>query len=988
MNLEVWHLFIISVMYLGVLFIIANAAEKKWLPESLVSHPLVYTLSLGVYATSWSFYGSVGLAEREGYTFISVYLGVTIAFLASPILLRPILGLIKEYQLSSLADLLAFRYHSPAAGILVTLLMLTGTLPYIALQIQAVTDSIQVLTDDTQSGVLALGFCITISLFAILFGARHVTPREKHEGLVVAIAFESLVKLIALLSVGLFAVFGIFNGIDGFSSWLENNPQATQNMMKPIHDGPWGMMLLLSFSAAFLLPRQFHMLFVENIKASNLSYASWAFPLFLLLLNISIPPILWVGQTLDLGYGPDLYVLGVSTLSQSSWLPVFVFIGGISAASAMIIVTTIALASMCLNHLVLPVSIPRQKNPATDLYRMLLWSKRALIALIILAGYTFYLFLKTHQELTDLGLIAFVAVAQFLPGIVGLLYWRRASRAGFIYGLSGGALLWVLTLILPLFAKAGWLQDPIFELIMIPMSSTDSAFWTLLLNSSLFVLATILWPQSESEIKSANACCNNRISITPAIPYASSVSQFESGLAEIIGQDMAHKEIRLAMTDLGFRDQYDDQNMDRNDFAKLRMQIRHNLSGLMGPVLAGMVVDEQFEVDTSAKVAIADTLQFVEKSLKGSRLELKEMAGELDSLRRFHRQVLHDLPLAVVTVSINFQVLSWNRALEKMTGLNEADVLGNELSQLSAPWSSLLSSFIKGDAAVIRSSKVRVDGELIILNLFKSEVSLQLNLKKVIGPTPEIENHGYVILLEDHSEIHKLESELEHSERLASIGRLATGVAHEIGNPVTGIACLAQDMQATPDDLELRREGMNDILLLTERISTIVHSLVSYSHVGAELDHSPEMVPLKKLTSEAIRLVSLSHRGKQIKFKNSCKKTHSVLGNNQKLLQVLVIILSNACDASAEGSTIIISTSHIDNEIRLSLKDFGQGIDEKIIDKIFDPFFTTKAVGEGTGLGLSLAYNIVKEQGGHIEVTSEPDNGTEFLVFLPQFNHT
>ncbi|MCK4707601.1 MAG: histidine kinase, partial [Gammaproteobacteria bacterium] len=421
MNFEVWQLFLISVLYLGLLFIIATAAEKKWLPESLIKHPIVYTLSLGVYATSWSFYGSVGLAEREGYTFLAVYLGVTIAFLASPILLKPILRLTKVNQLSSLADLLAFRYHSPFSGILLTLLMLTGALPYMALQIQAVTDSLQILTHETQSESISLGFCLTITLFAILFGARHISPREKHEGLVVAIAFESLVKLVALLTVGLYAVFGVFNGFSGFSSWLENNTEATEALMRPIHDGPWAMMLILSFSAAFLLPRQFHMIFVENIKSSNLNYASWAFPLFLLLLNISIPPILWAGQSMDLSYGPDLFVLGVSMQSQSAILPIFIFIGGISAASAMIIVTTIALASMCLNHLLLPVALPKQKkNTVVDLYGLLLWGKRILILLIILAGYAFYLFLQTHQELTDLGLISFVAVAQFLPGIFGL----------------------------------------------------------------------------------------------------------------------------------------------------------------------------------------------------------------------------------------------------------------------------------------------------------------------------------------------------------------------------------------------------------------------------------------------------------------------------------------------------------------------------------------------------------------------------------------
>ena len=969
MSFEIWHLFFISVAYLGLLFIIATAAEKKWLPQKLISHPLVYTLSLGVYATSWSFYGSVGLADREGYTFLAVYLGVTIAFLASPLLLRPILNLIKQYQLSSLADLIAFRYHSPLSGILVTLFMLTGALPYMALQIQAVTDSLRILSGDTQTGYLSLGFCITITLFAILFGARHITPREKHEGLVVAIAFESLIKLIALLSVGLYAVFGTFNGFQGFSGWLDNNAASTAALMKPIHDGPWAMMLLLSFSAAFLLPRQFHMIFVENIKSSNLSTASWAFPLFLLLLNIFIPPILWAGQSLDLSYGPDLYVLGVAMQSQSPLLPVFIFIGGISAASAMIIVTTIALASMCLNHLLLPLTLRKQADKGVDLYSLLIWGKRLLIFFIILAGYAFYLFLQTHQELTDLGLISFVAVAQFLPGIFGLLYWRKASRQGFILGLSAGALLWIFTLVLPLFSRAGWLIESPLEALMIPMSSTDSAFWTLLLNSLLFVGASILWPQSDEERKAANACCNDNLNPAQAIPFASSIEQFEAGLAETLGSDTARKEIELAIADLDLTG----QTLDRNDFANLRTQIRHNLSGLVGPVLASMVVNEQLEVDTSARVAIADTIQFVEKSLQDSRLELKEMASELDSLRRFHRQVLHDLPLAAISVSLEQQIVSWNRAMEQLTGLGEQDVIGRQLSQLASPWSQLIPPFIKGDKAVLRSAKVTLDDATRILNLFKSEVSGRF----------ENEQHGFVILLEDHSEIHQLESELAHSERLASIGRLAAGVAHEIGNPVTGIACLAQEIQAAPEDVEFQQQGAQDILNLTGRISSIVQSLLSYSHVGAEIGHSPEPLRLNKIINESTRLVSLSHKGKQIHFNNRCAKDIELRGDKQKLLQLLVIILSNACDASSEGADVNIDCRQQAHDVELCISDFGHGIDEEIIPRIFDPFFTTKQAGEGTGLGLSLAYNIIKEHDGTIEVDSTPGRGTQIIIRLP-----
>jgi len=230
MSFELGHLFFAALVYLLVLFFIAYATEQGWIPQRIARHPVTYALSLGVYATSWSFYGSVGFAQTQGFNFLSIYIGVTLAFMLAPVLLAPILRIARDYQLTSLADVLSFRYRSQTAGVLVTLFMLLGTFPYIALQILAVTESIQILTQEATPQVLALGFCVTLTLFAILFGARHISPREKHEGLVVAIAFESMIKLVALCAVGVFALFGVFGGFGGLGEWLGAHPQALEGL--------------------------------------------------------------------------------------------------------------------------------------------------------------------------------------------------------------------------------------------------------------------------------------------------------------------------------------------------------------------------------------------------------------------------------------------------------------------------------------------------------------------------------------------------------------------------------------------------------------------------------------------------------------------------------------------------------------------------------------------------------------------------------------
>jgi len=319
MVIELWLLFLVALVYLGLLFLIAYAGENGHLPSGLVQHPAVYSLSLGVYATSWSFYGSVGLAQSSGAAFLTIYLGVTAAFLLGPYLLAPILRLCRDYQLSSLADLLAFRYGGKLAGFAVTVFMLMGILPYISLQITAVTRSIQVIAREAAPNLLALVFCLLVIVFSVAFGARHLSSREKHSGLVVAIAFESAVKLVALLTAGAFAVFGVFGGFEAMHEWLAQNPTELIAMYEPMNSSLWSTLLFLAFGAAFLLPRQYHMTFVENHNPRSLNTAYWMFPLYLLLLNLPIFPILWAGKSLALSNTPDFYVLGITGYDHAKW---------------------------------------------------------------------------------------------------------------------------------------------------------------------------------------------------------------------------------------------------------------------------------------------------------------------------------------------------------------------------------------------------------------------------------------------------------------------------------------------------------------------------------------------------------------------------------------------------------------------------------------------------------------------------------------------
>ena len=972
MTFELGHLFLVSVLYLLVLFLIAYATDRGWVPARIARHPATYALSLGVYATTWTFYGSVGFAQSSGYNFLAIYLGVTLAFMLAPLLLSPILRIVRDYQLTSLADLFAFRYQSQAVGVLVTLFMLAGTFPYIALQIFAVSESVSLLTQEAPPKVLAMGFCITLTLFAVLFGARHTTAREKHEGLVVAIAFESLVKLIALCTVGLFAVFGVFGGPGGMESWLEVHPEALERLYAPVREGPWIALLLLSFAAAFLLPRQFHMAFSEALDERSLFTASWAFPLFLLLLNLFIPAILWAGTTLDPDGPADFYVLGITLSGEHRILPFIAFIGGLSAASAMMIVTSLALAAMCLNHLVLPFGT--YPDPGVDLYRWVLWGRRTLIAVVITAGYFFYVALERNQGLVQLGLISFVAVLQFLPGVFGVLFWPRATRAGMICGLLGGGFVWAVMLLLPLLERSGLIAPSPLLPVLAEVPGIDSwslvTFASISVNASLFFAVSLFSAQSPEELQAADACRANSYPLPGgALVGVSSPEHFEQQLAYILGPPAAAAEVRQALEDLDM----DAGEQDPAQLRRLRERIERNLSGLLGPMLSRMIVDERLQTDTTARAALAGSLRLIEERLERSQTRLDGVAAQLDRLRRYHQQVLRDLPLGACTVDGDGRVASWNGVMERLSGQSLAEVRGEPVTRVPLPFGPLIAACLDSDEEHLHKLQATVDGRTRWFNLHKAAIAEADN-----------PHGGTVILVEDLTDLHNLEGELAHAERLASIGRLAAGVAHEIGNPVTGIACLAQNLQSETEDEETR-EVTRAIVHETGRISDILQSLVNFSHGGSLALGTFGAVRVHDCVEEAMRLVRLSRAAKQAELVNGCDPEVTVTADHPRVVQVLVNLLTNAIDASPPRApvTVTVDTDGAEGLARLRVSDRGEGIEPDMMANVFEPFVTSKPPGQGTGLGLSVVYRIVKDHGGSIDIDSGRARGTTVTVSLP-----
>ncbi|OPX54905.1 PAS domain S-box-containing protein [Oceanospirillum multiglobuliferum] len=967
------QIFAIGVGYLLILFACAYATERQWLPRKLTRHPVVYVLSLGVYASAWAVYGSVGLANQYGYGFLSYYLGVAGAFVLAPVLLVPILRISRTYQLSSLADLFAFRFRSRWIGSLVTVFMLMASMPLLALQIQAVADSIYILTNEASPHTLALAFCLVITTFAILFGARHTSLREKHESLVAAIAFESIIKLAIMLAIGSYALFEVFDGFQGLEVWLQSHSDQLQALQKPLEAGQWRTMLLLFFAAAVAMPHMFHIIFTENQSTEVLFRASWAVPLYLLLLSLPVPLILWAGMAEGINLKPEYMILGLGKEETQGLLGILAFIAGLSAASGTIILVTLALAAMTLNHLVLAVYQPGAKF---DIYNWLLWFRRLLIGTIIVAAYLFYRTLGVRHNLASLGLTSFVGILQFLPGILAVLYWPTANRIGLIAGLCSGIGIWIFGQVIPLLYNLEQVTLPASNLVFHSGSEGwyQVALVSITLNITVFIVTSLFIQPSEEEKEGASSCSVDALSRPHRLQLnARTCQDFVTFLSVPLGESTAKREVQTALNGLKL------EMEDSRPYAmrRLRDRIQANLSGLMGPAIAQEIVDQYLPYQPANVQGHTEDIHFVESRLESYRSQLTGLAKELDSLRRYHRQTLQYLPIGVCSLGTDREVLMWNNAMAELTSISGEQVIGSRFDALPEPWKNLLDDFIQQNHNHHMFQKVsQKNGQPRWFSLHKARIEEPLS-----------HMGGMVILLEDHTETQRLEEELVHSERLASIGRLAAGVAHEIGNPITGISSLAQNMKYETDNPEVIQTS-EQILQLTKRVTRIVHSLVSFAHAGRHTgQNQQEPMQLNQAITEAINLISLADKGKELEFINLCSDDIIVIADIQKLVQVFVNLLGNARDASEVGDSVTISAQVSEHTVTVSVTDQGCGIPEDQLEHIFEPFFTTKEPGEGTGLGLALVYSIVEEHYGQIHIISPADRmqgrGTQVDITLP-----
>ncbi|GAA6759711.1 ATP-binding protein [Thermus oshimai] len=664
-------------LYLGLLFLVGLLGEGRG--RALVRSPWTYALSLAVYATAWTFFGSVGRAATEGATFLPVYLGPTLVLTLWPFLHLRLLRLARAYRLTSWADLLSVRYgRDPLVGALVAGFLVVGLLPYLALQLKAIAQGFLYLEGESRPlGDVALVVALSLALFAILFGTRRLDPSERHEGLVLAVAFESLVKLFAFLLVGGWVLLKLGNP---FPEALAR-PELHPLLLPPEGLGghlAWVSLTLLSGLAFLFLPRQFHMAVVENQEERHLPQAAWAFPLYLFLINLPVLPLALWGR-LRLEAPPDLYVLALPLSLGSEALAFLAFLGGVSAATAMVIVETLALSVMVSNHLLSPFLLRYRA-----LGSLLFW-RRASILLILLLSYLYFRLAGEAYALVAMGLISFVAVAQLAPaGLLGL-FWTGSTRQGALAGLLGGMGVWAYTLFLPALARSGWLPEAFLEgphpllrpeglLGVRDLDPVTHGFLaSLTLNLALHLLVSHLTRPRKEEAREA-------LAFTQGVPALSRLGKAEE-LAELLERVLGPEAKRAFL----------EEARGLGEGAELAARAEALLAGAVGPATARLLllsVTQEAPLEAVAEAAQeSQAVRAYAKALEEARAELSEAYERLKAMDQakdeFLAAVAHELRTPLAAARALVEILEDHKDLPEEERARFTALVRKEMERLS-----------------------------------------------------------------------------------------------------------------------------------------------------------------------------------------------------------------------------------------------------------------------------------------------------------------
>ncbi|MGI9524971.1 MAG: hybrid sensor histidine kinase/response regulator [Hyphomicrobiaceae bacterium] len=1015
----------LAVTYLGLLFWIAWLGDV-WLRSSQrpTGRPLIYALSIGVYCTSWTFFGSVGWASSTGYDFLAVYIGPILMFMFGWPLIVRIVRLAKAQNITSVADFLAARYgKSPAVAALVTLVAVVGTLPYIALQLRAIVASVetmlgvhQVWTDEALGiGPIETGAIIAICLaaFAILFGTRHIDATEHQDGLILAIATESLIKLMAFIAVGVFTVFYAFGSPADFIEQLQSRPEITELRNATLSGGTMLTVGLLSFIAILLLPRQFHVTVVENHSEQEIRTASWLLPLYLILINVFVVPIAAAGLLLTPqgSTNPDMYVLLVPLVSGAQSVATLAFIGGLSAATAMVIVEMVALSIMVCNGVVVPFLLRQQASetqPTSNLYGQLLNVRRAAIIAIMILCYVVYRTVGGVGNLAGIGLISFAAIAQLGPAFFFGLLWRRGTTRGAIAGIVVGTSIWAYTLVLPWIVQAGWMPQTLidngpFGLTLLRPQALffvefeplpHGVFWSLGLNLAAYLAVSMLRAPTPIDRLQSHIFVVNEGSISSQQPafrfWRTSITQadLQATAGRYLGPERAAR---------SFAEFHASRSIPQNPRAEADIQTLRYTEHLLSSAIGA----------ASARLVLSLTLRRGDVGSQSALKLLDDASEALQYNRDLLQSALDQVRHGISVFDRNNQLICWNRQFRELLDLP------TELGAVGVPLDRILrfcaerGDFGAGDIDALiadRLSLLSVTFETFQERLKDSDRILEIRTARMpqggivttyIDITDRVQTANALaranLTLEQRvrertAELVSVNEALENAKSKADAAnldktRFIAAASHDILQPLNAARLYSSTLlERKLAETDARIAQRIDASL--SAVEEILRALVDLSRMDAGR-LTPDIQP--------VSLFELLNR-LRVEFEPVAQKKgiglkvlasdHWVMSDRQLLRRVLQNLIANAIKYTKDGR-VLVGTRRRGDQIELQVIDTGPGIPLHKQGEIFKEFHRLdQSVGDerGLGLGLSIVDRIGQLLGHHIDLRSVPDRGTCFFV--------
>ncbi|MBP6071059.1 MAG: hybrid sensor histidine kinase/response regulator [Aeromonas sp.] len=1011
-----WLLIGLSLAYLGLLFLIAYVADKSK-RRRLKGQPLLYSLSLAVYCTSWTFFGTVGQASESPWSPVPIYLGPMLVFLFGWRLLARLILVAKREHITSIADFIAARYgKSQRLAMVISLIAVMGILPYLVLQLKAIVTGLDLLMANSvpagptgNTAELALGVALLLALFSILFGTRNLDATEHHRGMVVAIAFESVVKLLAFMAVG------------GFALWLiiarpseARTLVATDFLDAVVAVSPGSLLelaiyTLVAMCAVICLPRQFHVTVVENNQGQDLHWARWLFPLYLFLMGLFIWPLALAGkQWVGADMASDTYVISLPMSLGFDGMAMLAFLGGTSAATGMVIVCTIALAIMVSNDLVLPVLLRRfwQQGRDERLMRLLLQVRRGAILLILLAAWVLYLWLGDLTSLSRIGYLSFGAVAQFAPALLLGLYWRHGNRKGVYLGLALGVSLWFLTLL----AESGLLAGSPLEALLAPPDwpafrelslGAWCIFLSLLLNLLGYVAGSLLSRAAVSErLQAANFVGKPSRDTTALYQARVSVKELEMLAARFVGSSRVKRAFGRFAGEHG-------------GTLAPQMQASADLIAHTERLLAGVFGT------SSARLVLASALQ-------GRNMQLEEIAtivDEASDVFRFNRGLLQGaiehMGQGISVVDRELRLVAWNRRYIELfhyphgliqVGRSIEEIIRYNAEQglcgpgdIEAQVARRVAFMKRGSPHV--SARERPDGRVIEMQgnpmpaggfvMTFTDITPFRAAERVLR---EANEHLEARVAERTHELSELNRQLllvnQQVERANhSKSRFLAAVSHDLTQPLNAAKLFTSSLlemlpQGGGQGEEQRAEQVriarhiDDALGATEDLIT---DLLDISRLEAgkfkarKLDFALSDV-LGNLKAE---FGVLAQAG-EIQF-SVVESRLAVYSDVRLLRRVLQNFLTNAFRYNP-GGRVLLGCRRLGDKVRIEVWDNGPGIPLDKQEAIFDEFsrldHSRTAREQGLGLGLAIARGISQVLGHQLSLRSWPGAGSVFAITL------